>query len=232
MKFSSPLVRGRLIKRYKRFLADVELDSGEHLTAHVANPGAMTGLAEPGMEVWLSKSDNPKRKLAYSWELVRVGRQLVGINAGLPNRIVEEALANGIIKELAAYPEIRREVAYGTNSRVDFLLSGERGQPHYLEVKNVTLKRGKFAAFPDSVTARGTKHLIELTNLVRAGTPASMLYVVQRRDCDAFTVAGDIDPAYADALSEARDAGVGILCYVCAIRTTSIRLETPLRIAI
>jgi len=232
MKFPSPLVRARLIKRYKRFLADVELESGECLTAHIANPGAMTGLAEPGMEVWLSKSDNPKRKLAYSWELVRVGRCLVGVNAGLPNAIVEEALRGGTIRELAGYSELRREVPYGSNSRVDFVLSGGRRKPHYVEVKNVTLKQGKLAAFPDSVTARGTKHLVELASLARKGTLATMLYVVQRRDCDAFTVAGDIDPAYAAALVEARAAGVGVLCYVCAMRTTSIRLETPMRITI
>lgn len=232
MKFPAPLFRGRLIKRYKRFLADIVLDDGTELTAHVANPGAMTGLAEPGMEVWLSKSDNPKRKLAYSWELVRIGRHLVGVNAGLPNRLVEEALGHGLIPELAAYPAIRREVRYGANSRVDFVLSDADGRQCYVEVKNVHLKRGKLAEFPDSVTARGTRHLVELAHMARAGMAARMLYVVQRRDCSAFSVAADIDPAYAAALTEARAAGVGVLCYVCAIRTGEIRLESPLPISI
>lgn len=232
MKFAAPLHHGRLIKRYKRFLADVVLDDGTALTAHVANPGAMTGLAEPGMEVWLSKSDKPGRKLAFSWELVRVGRHLVGVNAGLPNRLVEEALVAGAIPELAAYPQIRREVRYGTNSRVDFVLSDAAGKPCYVEVKNVHLKRGKLAEFPDSVTARGTRHLHELATLARQGIATAMLYVVQRRDCAAFAVAADIDPVYAKALSEAQAAGVGVLCYVCAVRTGEIRLECPLPVAI
>jgi sugar fermentation stimulation protein A len=232
MKFSPPLVRGRLVRRYKRFLADVVLATGENITAHVANPGAMTGLADPGLEIWLSKSDNPKRKLAWSWELARVGRHLVGINAGLPNRLVEEALGLGTIAELSGYAGLRREVRYGTNSRVDFVLSDRSHEDCYLEVKNVHLKRGPLAAFPDSVTARGTRHLQELARMAAKGCRAVMLYVVQRADCDAFTIAGDIDPAYADALALARCRGVEVLCYTCAIRTTGIRLVKPLRITI
>ena len=232
MKFSPPLVRGRLIRRYKRFLADVSLATGENVTAHVANPGAMTGLADPGLEVWLSTSDNPKRKLAWSWELARVGRHLVGINAGLPNRLVEEALGLGTIAELSGYAGLRREVRYGTNSRVDFVLSDGSRKDCYVEVKNVHLKRGPLAAFPDSVTARGTRHLHELARMAAAGCRAVMLYVVQRADCNAFTIAGDIDPAYAEALTLARCRGVEVLCYTCAIRTTGIRLVKPLRITI
>jgi sugar fermentation stimulation protein A len=232
MKFSPPLARGRLVRRYKRFLADVTLATGETITAHVANPGAMTGLADPGLEIWLSKSDNPKRKLAWSWELARVGRHLVGINAGLPNRLVEEALGLGIIPELSGYAGLRREVRYGTNSRVDFVLSDGSREDCYVEVKNVHLKRGPLAAFPDSVTARGTRHLQELARMAAAGCRAVMLYVVQRADCNAFTIAGDIDPAYAEALGQVRRRGVEVLCYTCTIRTTGIRLVKPLRITI
>ncbi|MGE0650880.1 MAG: DNA/RNA nuclease SfsA [Alphaproteobacteria bacterium] len=232
MKFSPPLVRGRLIRRYKRFLADVTLATGENITAHVANPGAMTGLADPGLEIWLSKSDNPKRKLAWSWELARIGRHLVGINAGLPNRLVEEALGLGVITELSGYAVLRREVRYGTNSRVDFVLSNEGQKECYVEVKNVHLKRGPLAEFPDSVTARGTRHLHELARMAAKGCRAVMLYVVQRADCDAFTIAGDIDPVYAAALAKARRRGVEVLCYTCSIRTTGIRLVKPLRITI
>ena len=231
MKFPTPLLRGRLIKRYKRFLSDIELESGACVTAHVANPGAMTGLAEPGMEVWLSRSDNPKRKLAFSWELVRVGRHLVGVNASLPNRLVEEALGIGAVKELSQYGSVRREVRHGENSRIDFLLQ-ENGLPDcWLEVKNVHLKRGALAEFPDSVTARGTKHLNELTNAVADGSRAVMLYVVQRADCKTFSIAADIDPAYGAALTNARRKGVETLCYVCKIRRDGIHLDTPLPMA-
>ena len=232
MKFTAPLLRGRLIRRYIRFLSDFELETGERITAHVANPGAMTGLAEPGMEVWLSRSDNPKRKLAFSWELVRGGRHLIGVNASLPNGLVEEAIDMGIIPELAGYASVRREVRYGKNSRIDFLLQGEDRPDCWLEIKNVHLKRGTLAEFPDSVTARGTKHLHELMDVAAKGERAVMLYVVQRRDCKAFSVAADIDPAYGAALAEARSKGVETLCYVCKIRRGGIRLDAPLPIAI
>lgn len=232
MDFASPLTRGRLVKRYKRFLADVVLDGGEAVTAHVANPGAMTGLAEPGMEVWLSRSASPTRKLPWSWELVRVGEHLVGINTAHPNRLVEEALAATAIPELAAYGTVRREVRYGQRSRVDFLLT-QGGLPDcYLEIKNVHLRRGTAAEFPDSVTARGTKHLAELSAMVAEGHRAVMLYVVQRGDCDRFAIAADIDPAYAAALDRARSAGVETLCYGCKITRGGILLESPMIIAI
>ncbi|HSR55384.1 MAG TPA: DNA/RNA nuclease SfsA [Alphaproteobacteria bacterium] len=231
MKFPTPLQKGRLIRRYKRFLSDIELDTGETVTAHVANPGAMTGLAEPGMEVWLSRSNNPKRKLPFSWELVRVGRHLVGVNASLPNRLVEEALAAGRIKELAHYGNVRREVRLGENSRIDFLLQQDGLADCWLEIKNVHLKRGPLAEFPDSVTARGTKHLRELMDAVKSGTRAVMLYVVQRADCRKFSVAADIDPAYAEALREAKRKGVETICYVCRIRRDGICLDAPLPIS-
>ncbi len=231
MKFPTPLLQGHLIRRYKRFLSDIELDSGERVTAHVANPGAMTGLAEPGMEVWLSRSDNPKRKLAFSWELVRVGRHLVGVNASLPNRLVEEALGLGTVKELAEYGSLRREVRHGRNSRIDFLLREKDLPDCWLEVKNVHLKRGTLAEFPDSVTARGTKHLLELSDAVANGSRAVMLYVVQRMDCKTFSIAQDIDPVYGAALTEAKRKGVETLCYVCKIRRDGVRLDSPLPMA-
>ena len=233
MRFDPPLVRGRLIRRYKRFLSDIALTDGdETITAHVANPGAMTGLAEPGMEVWLSRSDSPTRKLPWSWELVRAGRALVGVNAGLPNRLVAEALEEGAVPELAGYARVRREVRYGTRSRVDFVLEDGARPPCYLEIKNVHLKRrGPLAEFPDSVTARGTRHLRELARVARDGGRAVMLYVVQRADCAAFAVAADIDPAYAAALADARAAGVELLCYACRIRRQGIRLAAPLPLA-
>ena len=228
MKFNSPLQKGRLISRYKRFLSDIELSSGETITAHIANPGAMTGLAKPGAEVWVSLSDNPKRKLPFSWELVRVGRHLVDVNTSHANRVVEESLAKKGISELAAYNSVRREVAYGKNSRCDFLLKEPGLADCWLEVKNVSLKRGNRAEFPDSVTTRGSKLLYELMDVVTKGERAVMLYVVQRADCASFSVAADIDPAYGAAMELAKDKGVEFLCYVCKIRKDGLYLDHPL----
>lgn len=229
MIFSSPLIKGRLIKRYKRFLADIELDGGEIITAHVANPGSMMGLKEEGLTVWLSRSDNPKRKLPYSWELVEVEAALVGINTAHPNGIAAEAIVNGEIEALAGYENLTREVKYGTNSRIDILLSGG-GRPNcYVEVKNVTLKREEsFAEFPDSVTARGAKHLNELIAMVEQGHRAVMFYLIQRTDCTKFRIAADIDPVYATAFRKAVDAGVEIICYDCHITTNEIRPGTAI----
>ncbi|MEX1034350.1 MAG: DNA/RNA nuclease SfsA [Sneathiella sp.] len=228
MKFPSPLIRGRLIKRYKRFLADVELENGEVITAHVANPGSMMGLKDAGMTVWLSPADNPKRKLQYSWELAAADGALVGINTAHPNGIVAEAIANGEIEALKGYDTLTREVKYGAKSRIDMLLSGGGRPDCYVEVKNVTLKRSEIhAEFPDSVTARGTRHLQELGNMVASGKRAVMFYLVQRTDCSSFRLAADIDPAYAAAFQVAREAGVEILCYDCHITTSEIRLGSP-----
>ena len=230
MDFPLPLVTGRLDRRYKRFLADIRLDAtGDMVTAHCANPGAMLGLTEPGMPVWLMPTPGAGRKLAYSWELALVGNGLVGINTTRPNGIVAEALAAGRIPELAGYARHRREVPYGKASRVDFLLS-EEGRPDCLvEVKNVHLRRdGTLAEFPDCVTARGARHLDELGEAVAAGQRAVMLYLVQRDDCSAFSIAADLDPAYARGLATARARGVETLCYACRLSPMTITLAAPL----
>ena len=230
--FDIPLTRATLVRRYKRFLADVELPGGEVVVAHCANSGSMMGLCDPGATVWLSPNQNPKAKLDWRWELVEVNGTLVGINTARPNRIVEVAIGAGEIPELTGYENLRREVKYGENSRIDLLLE-KPGLPSlpglcYVEVKNVTLRRDKEAEFPDAVTARGTKHLGELANMVREGHRAVMFYLVQRGDCEVFTIAGDIDPAYAEALKEATEAGVEVLCYACAVTTRDIRIARPL----
>jgi sugar fermentation stimulation protein A len=242
MQFPDPLLRGTLIKRYKRFLADVTLDNvgdggtGGVVTAHCPNPGSMLGLNAPGSQVWLSPARNPNRKLRYTWELLRFDGRLVGINTAHPNALVEEAVHNGAIPELAGYDQVRREVRYGKNSRIDLLLAGGGRPDCYVEVKNVHLKRdpagpGGAAEFPDSVTKRGTKHLVELSDMVAAGSRAVMVYVVQREDCDRFSLAADIDPGYAQAFSAARAAGVEAICYACKISLDGIHIAAPLPIS-
>jgi sugar fermentation stimulation protein A len=191
----------------------------------------MMGLKEPGSDVWISPAQNPKRKLRYSWELIAVDDGLVGINTAHPNGIVEEAIRNGIITELAGYGTLRREVKYGENSRIDILLQ-EEGRPDcYVEVKNVTLMRQPgLAEFPDSVTARGAKHLLELSNMVRQGHRAVMVYLIQRTDCSRFAIAGDIDPKYDAALTAAMAADVEAVCYSCQISTTAIEVDQAVAI--
>ncbi|MBG6172765.1 sugar fermentation stimulation protein A [Labrenzia sp. EL_208] len=234
MKFAAPLASGRLVKRYKRFLADVVLDeNGREVTAHCANPGSMLGLKEPGSRVWLSQSDNPKRKLKYSWEIIEADGALVGINTMHPNRLVEEAIEAGRIKALSGYETLRREVKYGKNSRIDILLEDGNGKKTYVEVKNVHLMRqAGLAEFPDSVTARGAKHLAELADMVAEGHGAAMVFLVQRPDCDRLSLASDIDPAYASAFAAAREAGVNTYAIGCdvtldgieAVRTVNIEI--------
>ena len=228
MRFPAPLVRATLVKRYKRFLADMVLDDGTEITAHVANSGAMLGTATPGMEVWISPASNPERKLKWNWELVTVDGHLVGVNTAHPNGIVADAVAAGAIAELTGYGSIRREVKYGVNSRIDLLLE-EPGRPKcWVEVKNVHLKRGEWAEFPDAVTVRGTKHLAELTDRVKAGERAVMVYLVQRADCIGFRPAADIDPTYAKALVQARRDGVEAICYTCHLSPDGIELGSAL----
>lgn len=231
MRFSTPLVRATLLRRYKRFLADVRLEDGTELTAHCPNSGTMMGLNAPGSEVWLSPARSAGRKLPYTLELVHAGG-LVGVNTGWPNVLAEEAIRAQRIPELTGYETIRREVPYGKNSRIDLLLEGGDRPPCLVEVKNVHLRRGggTVAEFPDCVTTRGAKHLVELQDMVADGRRAVMLYVVQREDCDRFRLAADLDPAYAAAFAAARAGGVEALCYSCKVGREAIELAGPLSI--
>lgn len=232
MKFETPLIPGTLLRRYKRFLADIELEDGTAVTAHCANPGAMLGLNMPGLRVWLEPTSNPKRKLRYSWRLVEIDGHWAGIDTSVPNRVVGEALAAGAIPNFAGLAEVRPEVRYGANSRIDFLGTAATGQSVYIEVKNVHLMREPgLAEFPDCVTARGTKHLVELADMVRQGHRAVMFYCVQRDDCGRFALATDIDPAYAAAFAEARAAGVEAMAWRCCLSTAEIALDRPIPIA-
>ena len=235
MRFPAPLIPATLVRRYKRFLADVTLPDGETITVHVANPGAMTGLAAPGARVWLSKSDKPGRKLPHSWELVEVdfggGTELVGVNTAHPNPLVGAALAVGAFPELAGYETIRREVKYGRNSRVDFLLEGADRPPCYVEIKNVHLMRQQgLAEFPDAKTERGAKHLDELGDMVAAGARAVMLYLIQIGSAQRFALARDIDPKYAAAFDRARLRGVEAIAWRCTIDCNGIEIAAPVPI--
>ncbi|MEO0944227.1 MAG: DNA/RNA nuclease SfsA [Pseudomonadota bacterium] len=231
MRFQTSLVPGRLIRRYKRFLADVTLEAdGREVVAHCPNPGAMLGVAEPGMRVWLEPNDDPKKKLKFGWRLVELEEgHMAGIDTAVPNRVVKEALQARKVPKLAAYQTVRPEVKYGKNSRVDFLLS-EPGLPDaYVEVKNVHLRRhGNLAEFPDCVTERGAKHLYELADMVDQGHRAIMLYVVQRTDCDSFDLARDLDPGYGEAFDVARARGVETVCHETVISFKDVVLGKEL----
>ena len=234
MKFSTPLLRGRLVKRYNRFLADVVLDTGEAITASCPNTGSMMGLTMPGLAVWVSHNDSPTRKYRHTLELVEVpatargkGKPtLVGINTALPNRIVTEAISAGKVAPLAGYAALRGEVKYGVNSRIDILLEDPAKGVCYVEVKNVHLLRQPgLAEFPDSVTARGAKHLDEMANMVAAGHRAVMVYLVQRADAQRFSLAGDIDPAYVEAFTRATRAGVEAIACRCSLTSREITIK-------
>ncbi len=213
MKFDQPLIKGFLIKRYKRFLADIELPSGEIVTAHCPNSGSMKTCDQPGWEVRLSPSDNPKRKLKYTWEMVHNGKCWIGINTIFANKIAAEGIRSGMIRELQGYERLQTERKYGQNSRVDLLLSNG-GKKCFVEVKNVTLvEEDGFYRFPDAVTKRGLKHLQELTEMVRQGHRAVMLFLIQRSDGTLFKPADHIDPQYGRELRNAFKAGVEILPY-------------------
>jgi sugar fermentation stimulation protein A len=235
MKFATPLVSGTLIQRYKRFLADVRLDSGETVTATCPNTGSMIGLKEPGTRVWLSTSDSPTRKYRHIWEMCESdlgkGPKLVGINTGHPNKLVSEAIEAGRIAELKGYKDLRREVKYGKSSRIDILLEDAKKGACYVEIKNVhMMRRHGLAEFPDSVTERGAKHLAELSDMVREGHRAVMVFLIQRGDAAKLSLAGDIDEGYVAAFEAATAAGVEALAYRCRLSEHEIVVERGLPI--
>jgi len=223
MHFLDPLMEARLIRRYKRFLADVEWPDGATDTVHCPNPGAMLGLDAPGSRVFVSRSANPKRKYPLTLEIVEADGTLVGVNTGLPNALAQEAITNGVIAELAGYDTLRREVRYGVNSRIDILLEHPDRPVCYVEVKNVHLsRRPGLVEFPDCVTARGAKHLVELGDQAEAGHRALMVFIIQRDDGASFDLARDIDPDYAAAFARARQRGVEALAYACTVSASEI----------
>ena len=230
MQFPSPLLTGTLIQRYKRFLADVRLDSGETVTATCPNTGSMMGLKEPGQRVWLSTSDSPTRKYRHTWEMVETdlgeGPALVGINTQHPNKLVAEAVEGRRIKQLLGYASLRREVKYGKNSRIDLLLEDPAKGLCYVEIKNVhMMRRAGFAEFPDSVTERGAKHLAEMSDMVRAGHRAVMVFLIQRGDARSLTLARDMDPGYGAAFDAAKAAGVETIAVRCKLSVEDIKVE-------
>ena len=235
MNFPTPLLRGTLIQRYKRFLADVRLDDGSVVTATCPNTGSMIGLRHPGQTVWLSTSDSPTRKYRHMWEMVEhdlgKGPRLVGVNTSHPNRIVAEAIAAGKIKPLAGYATLERERKYGKNSRIDILLTDPAKGTAYVEIKNVHMSRkaGR-AEFPDSITERGVKHLVELSDMVRAGHRAVMIFLIQRSDVTAFSLARDVDKNYGDAFDLAQAAGVEMMALRCHLTVEGIDVDKPVPI--
>jgi sugar fermentation stimulation protein A len=230
MLFSTPLISGTLIQRYKRFLVDARLDDGSVITGTCANTGSMIGLNAPGMRVWFSTSDSPTRKYKHTWELVEAdlgrGPHLVGINTQHPNKLVEEAIRAGKLAPVKGFADLKREQKYGRNSRIDILMSDPAKGLAYVEVKNVHLSRkAGLAEFPDSVTERGVKHLVELSDMVRAGHKAVMVYLIQRADVTKLAFARDIDVTYANAFDAAMKAGVEAVALRCKLSTTEIVVE-------
>ncbi|MGL4371856.1 MAG: DNA/RNA nuclease SfsA [Alphaproteobacteria bacterium] len=236
LAFSLPLLRGTLVKRYKRFLADVLLETGELVCAHCPNTGAMLGLTEPGVPVWMSQSDRPTRKLKYTWELVEDPQTgFIGVNTGNPNALVKKLLAGGGIPEFSAYPHVKAEVYAEPGSRLDFFLqeSLEIDAPNlgcYIEVKNAHFKQADQVLFPDSPTQRGAKHMEVLERLVQRGFKAFVLYIIQREDCSSFSLATELDPAYAKAAAQAFEKGVQSLAYSCKMSPLGIELGARLPI--
>lgn len=227
MKITAPYLQGKLIKRYKRFLADIELPNGEVLTVHTPNTGAMLGCSDPGSRVWVYKSNNPKRKYAYSWELVEdLQGNLIGIHTGRVNALVTEAIQTGVISELADYESIQQEKKFlDSSTRFDLFLQSEANLPDcFVEIKNVTAKEDNVAIFPDAATERGRKHLRVLEEAVQKGYRAVMLFCIQREDINTFSPAHRIDPLYAEALDVANDAGVELLAYKANMGVEEIRI--------
>ena len=224
MKFKERLLQGSLIRRYKRFFVDIKY-KGRTIIAHCPNSGSMMGLIEKGNKVWFSKSTNPKRKLKYTLEIVKVNNSLVGINTLLTNKIVFESLNQKKIKDLIQFNNIKSEVKFSDNTRFDFLISNN-SKKCFLEIKNVTLlRKNKTAEFPDAITSRGAKHLKELINAKRKGYESYILYLIQREDCNYFKIAKDIDQEYKIIFEEAIKNGVKVLCYDCKINNEEIKLN-------
>ena len=223
-----PLTRGRLIRRYQRFLADVHLDDGRIVTAHCPNSGRMTGCNEPQRRVFVSYHDNPRRKLKFTWELIEMPTSLVGVNTLVPNRLVAKTLRHGCIPEFRGYSEVKTEVAVNARSRLDLRLSGTNLPLCFIEVKNCTLVENGQALFPDAPTARGQKHLKDLVRLHRAGARSVMFYVIQRTDAEHFAPADHIDPEYGRFLRHAAAQGVEILAYDVIIDPARVALHRPL----
>lgn len=234
MEFQTPLIEGVLIKRYKRFLADIQLSNNDIVTAHTPNTGAMLGCSTPGFKTWLKDTENPKRKYPYSWELVQTDSGItVGINTLLANKLVLEGMQRGIISDTHKYTSIRSEVAYkDRSSRIDFQLQSPELPDCFLEVKNVTLVNDNAAYFPDAVSLRGLKHLRVLIDNVKNGNRSIMLYCIQRNDAKTFSPARHIHPEYADSLGEAIDSGVEALAYQCNVSPTNIDITTSVPIAL
>ena len=227
MKFNKKILQGTLIKRYKRFFADIKYKN-ESITAHCPNSGSMMGLIDKGNKIWFYTSNNPERKLKYTLEIIEVKNEKVGINTFLTNKIVFEALVNKKISSLIKFKNIKREVKFSDKTRFDFFLSNDT-EKCFLEVKNVTLLREKkIAEFPDAITSRGTKHLNELCKAKKEGYQSYMLYLIQRDDCDSFKIAEDIDEKYKDAFNKAIKSGVKILCYDCKLSNEEIKLNNQI----
>ena len=228
MFFKNKLISGLLIKRYKRFFADIKINN-EIITAHCPNTGSMKGLLSKGNKVWVSKSNNPKRKLRYTLEIIEVGNSKIGVNTLSANKIVLDAFKNNLIKEFTGYFNINSEVKFGKNTRFDFFISNKKNKA-FVEVKNVTLSRTKnLAEFPDAVTERGLKHINELVKASKKKYKIFILYLIQRNDCKSFTIAKDIDNNYANALIKAVKNKLNILCYDCKFSPKGIKLNNKIK---
>ncbi len=231
-----PLIQGKLVKRYKRFLADVTLKDGTVVTAHCPNSGSMKGCAQAGAPVWMSKSDNPKRKLKYTWELIQTKTSYVGVNTQVPNKLVKQAIESGQVAELAHYTKVTAEVKTSAHTRLDLMLEQENKKRCYVEIKNCTLVEAGLASFPDAVTTRGQKHLDELVALHEQGHDTVIFYLIQRMDAKTFTPAANIDPVYAKKLVWAAEKGVQVITRDVDIdphgEPGHIRLRRPVPVAL
>jgi len=226
MRFKTPLVKGKLIRRYKRFLADIELENGDIVIAHCTNSGSMKSCIEAGADVYLSSADDPNRKTKFTWEMIKISNNWVGVNTAWPNLLAFEAIKNNEIPELSGYLQVKREVKFG-DSRFDVFCENDN-ERCFVEVKNVTMKQGDSVLFPDAVSTRGLKHLNTLIEVKKQGIRAVMLYIVQRSDVNMFGAAADIDPEYADALKIALIKGVEILVYQAKVTPKEIILTNRL----